>query len=499
MNVKSVEKTENFTVDLIVEVGQEEFEAAVEKVYKKNRGSISIPGFRKGKAPRKVIEGMYGTGVFYEDAFEDLYPAACEAAVTSEDLDIVAAPKVEVMDLGKNGFTFRAICTVRPAVEMADYKGIEAEKVLAAVTEEEVEKDLQVYIERASHLEPVDRPAEMGDTATIDYEGFEDGVPFVGGKGENYELALGSKAFIPGFEEKVVGMSAGEERDIELTFPAEYHAPELAGKGVVFHVKCQEVKAKVAPAIDDEFAKDVSEFDTLEEFKQSIKEKIVERNMAQSDMKFKQNLLDKLIEKVTIELPAPMVETQIDRFMDDYRARLEQQGISLEMYYSYLKIDEEKMRAELRPGAERQIRTQLALDGIAAAENVQITDEEIDEQFKQIAESMKTTQEEVEKMLPRNSFRRDMARDRALNIVSDNAKVKMIEATKEENGEISIQEVKADDEEAETEDKPAKKPRAKKTAAKTADGEAEGEEAAKKSTRKKKTDAEANDETKAEG
>jgi trigger factor len=420
MNVKSsIENKEKFSVELIVEVSPEEFEAAIERAYKKNRGSISVPGFRKGKAPRKVIEGMYGSGVFYQDAIEELYPQACEDAILSKNLDVVATPSIEIMDAGKDGFTFKADVTVRPEVTLENYKGLEANKVLATVTDESVEKELQTYVERATRLEAVERSAENGDTAVIDFEGFQNDIPFQGGKGENFELILGSKSFIPGFEDQVVGMAAGDEKEINVTFPEDYQAKELAGKPAKFKVK--------------------------------------------------------LAETVTIELPEPMVEAQIDRVMGDYKARLENQGITMEMYMAYMQMTEQKMRAELRAGAEKQIRTQLALDAVAKAENIQISDDEVLEEFKKIAESMNVSIEDVENVLSKDNFKRDLARDRAMNLVASLAKANLI--TEEEA--VKIEEVSKDEEDKE---KAPKKTRTKKAADKTDDGESEP----KKTTRKSK-------------
>ena len=266
MNVKSKENVENSAVELIIEVGAQEFEAALDKVYKKQRGSIAVPGFRKGKAPRKIIEGMYGSGVFYEDAIEELYPSAYAEAVEQEKLDVVAYPKVEVLEVGKDGFTFKAVVTVRPEAKIGTYKGLSAEKEAVAVTDEDIENELKPYVERATRLVNVEREAKMGDTVLLDFEGFDNGVPFEGGKAENHALELGSHSFVPGFEEGVVGLKPGDEKDIDVTFPEDYHA-DLAGKPVVFKIKVHEVKEPQAPVVDDEFAKDVSEFDTLEEFK----------------------------------------------------------------------------------------------------------------------------------------------------------------------------------------------------------------------------------------
>jgi trigger factor len=508
MNVKSVvENKEKYEVELTVEVGQEEFEAALDRVYKKSRNSISVPGFRKGKAPRKVIEGMYGSGVFYEDAVEDLYPSACEAAVKEQGLDPVAPPTVEVTELGKEGFTFKATVTVRPVVTLKEYKGLVADKVLPTVTDAAVDAELQQYVERATQLVAVDRAAAEGDTAVIDYEGLKDGVAFQGGTAKGYELGLGSHTFIPGFEEQVIGMKAGEEKDINLTFPEEYHAEDLAGQPVVFKVKCIEVKEKQAPAIDDEFAKDVSEFDTLAEFKADLKEKIIDRNMAQSEAKFRQALLAQLCDQIDIELPAAMIEAQIDKLLQNYAGRLEQQGISLETYLQYMQMSVDKIREDLRDPAVTQIKQQMALDAVVEAEKIEVSDEDVDAEVKKAAANMNVPYERIIEGLDFAGLKADLARDRAMDAVATAAKPNMI-AAEADNGEIKITEVTKEEVEAEKaekaekkaakkttkkseeaaegeEKKPARKPRAKKAAA-------EGEEAAapKKTTRKKKADAE---------
>ena len=484
MNVKSVEKKEDFTVELTVEVGEAEFEAGLEKAYKKNRGSISIPGFRKVKAPRKVIEGMYGAGVFYEDAVEELYPAACDEAVAQENLDIVAAPQVEIVSLEKTGFTFKATVTVRPEITLQQYKELEADKILATVNDEAVEQELQTYVERASTLEPVERAAENGDTANIDFEGFDEGVAFSGGKGENFDLVLGSGSFIPGFEEQVVGLSAGEEKEIHVTFPEEYQAPELAGKPVVFKVKVNEVKAKVIPELDDEFAKDVSEFETLEEFKKDLRAKIADRNMAQSEMRFKQALLDKLVAQVEIELPTAMVESHVDSMLEEYNGRLSQQGISMEAYLGYMNMTIETMREQLRPGAERQIKIQLALDAVVKAESIEIADETVEEEFQKMSDSMHVPLDQLKAVVSTKTIKQQMARDKALEVVTNAAKPHLVSA-EEAAAAVEVEEVKADEE------KPAKKTRAKKAPAKPEDSEA----APKKTTRKKKADAEEPEQT----
>ena len=503
MNVKSVvENKEKFQVELTIEVGQEEFEAGLDQAYRKSRGNISVPGFRKGKAPRKVIEGMYGAGVFYEDAVEEIYPQACQDAIVEKGLDFVAPPQVEILSLGKEGFTFKATVTVRPVVTLKQYKGLEADKVLPTVTETSVENELKQFVDRATQLEPVDRAAEMGDSMVMDYEGRKDGVPFDGGAAKDYELALGSHTFIPGFEEGVVGMKAGDEKTIDLTFPENYHAEDLAGKPVQFTVKCIEVKEKKVPTIDDEFAKDVSEFDTLAEFKDDLKQKIIDRNMAQSEAKFRQALLGQLCDQIDIELPEAMVNAQIDSLMNNYAARLEQQGISLEMYLQYMQMDMDKLRSDLKEPAEMQIKQQLALDAVVAAEGITVSDEDVDEEIKKAAANLNVPYERVIEGLDKNGLKVDLARDRAMATVAAEAKPHLITAD-EESGEIKVTEVTKDEPAEEKAEEKSKKTTRKKKTEETADGEEkkpaakktrakktteEGEEAPKKTTRKKKAE-----------
>lgn len=509
MNVKSVvENKEKYEVELTVEVGKEAFEAGLDQAYRKSRGSIMVPGFRKGKAPRKVIEGMYGAGVFYEDAVEALYPDAVKAAIEEKELDSVAPPKVEITDLGKDGFTLKAIVTVRPEITLKQYKGLEADKVLPTITDEAVDNELKQYIDRATQMLPVERAAQDGDSVVINYKGIKDGEAFEGGTAENYELPLGSHTFIPGFEEKLIGISAGQERDIDLTFPEDYHSQELAGQPVVFKVKCLEVKEKVVPEIDDEFAKDVSEFDTLAEFKDDLKQKIVDRNMAQSEAKFRQSLLALLCDQVDIQLPEAMIEATVDRLLENYAMRLEQQGITMEMYCSYMQTTVEKVREELREPAITQIKQQLSLDAVVAAEKIVITDADVDEEVKKAAANLNMPFERVVEGLDRDGLKEDLARDQAMNIVAAEAKPHLITA-EADDGEIKMTEVTREEveaqEKAETateektegkaeEKKPARKPRAKKAAP----AEEGGQEAPKKTTTRKKKTEEKPEEAKTE-
>ena len=331
MNVKSKETKENSAIELVIEVSAEEFEAAVEKVYRKNRSKIAVPGFRKGHAPRKIIEGMYGSNVFYEDAIEDVYPDAYSQAVEQEGLDPVAYPQIEIVEAGKDGLTFKATVTVMPEYKIGAYKGLPVAKEAVTVTDEDVENELKPYIQRATRLVTVDREAKEGDTVLIDFEGFDNGVAFEGGKGENYPLELGSHSFIPGFEEGLVGAKAGEDKELDVTFPEDY-TPELAGKPVVFKVKVHEVKEPQAPVVDDEFAKDVSEFDTLDAFKEDLGKKLKERREHAAEHAFEEAVTDALIGVLEVDLPQAMVDFRADNILREYAQRFESQGIPFQQY-----------------------------------------------------------------------------------------------------------------------------------------------------------------------
>ena len=434
MNVKSVvENKEKFQVELTIEVGQEEFEAGLDQAYRKSRGNISVPGFRKGKAPRKVIEGMYGAGVFYEDAVEEIYPQACQDAIVEKGLDFVAPPQGEILSLGKEGFTFKATVTVRPVVTLKQYKGLEADKVLPTVTETSVENELKQFVDRATQLEPVDRAAEMGDSMVMDYEGRKDGVPFDGGAAKGYELALGSHTFIPGFEEGVVGMKAGDEKTIDLTFPENYHAEDLAGKPVQFTVKCIEVKEKKVPTIDDEFAKDVSEFETLEEFKKSLGDKLLDSKTKSAQQEYENAVIEQLVGNMEADIPDAMVEVQLDKLMEDFSMRLSNQGMKMEDYLAMMGATPESMRASARPTAQRQVEVDLALTAVADAESITISDEELEEELKKIAEEYKLELDEVKRAIPVEDMKRDLRLRKASELVMAEAKVG--EAPKKEEAE----------------------------------------------------------------
>ena len=460
MNVKSVEKQEKSTVELVVEVSREEFEAAIDKVYKKQRGSINVPGFRKGHAPRKIIEGMYGSGVFYEDAINEVYPTAYAQAIEQEKLDAVAWPQVEIQDVGKEGFSFKAVVTVRPEVPLGESKGLSAEKDVAEVTDADLDGELKPFISRATRIVTVEREAKNGDTAVIDFEGFKDVVPFEGGKAEGYSLELGSGSFIPGFEEQVVGLKAGEEKEINVTFPADYQAEELAGAPVVFKVKVNEVKEKHEPVVDDEFAKDVSEFDTLADLKKDLGEKLKARREEQADRAFREAIMEQVIANMQVEIPDAMVDYQAEKLLNSYAQRITSQGIPFESYLSMMGMSMDDMKAQSAEAALHQVQHDLALGAVVKAENIEITDEELEEELKRLAGQYQMELDDVKKAVNADDVKADLAEKKASDLIFDSAKV----------GKA-----------------PAKKA-AKKTAKKAE--EAEGEEKPKKTTRKKKADDE---------
>ena len=430
MKVISAEKKEKSTVELTIQVEAEVFEAAVQAAYLKNRKNINVPGFRKGKAPRKIIEGMFGTGVFYEDAINDCYPAAYDAAVLEQNLDAVGYPQTEIVEVGPQGLTFKALVPVRPEVKLGQYKGLTATKAAVNVTEEDVDAELKPFIMRATRMVSVDREAKLNDTAVIDFKGFDNGEAFEGGEGYNYELKLGSGSFVPGFEEQIVGMKTGEEKDIDITFPEDYHA-DLAGKPVVFHVKVNEIKEPQEPVVDDEFAKDVSEFETLEAFRADLKAKLVERREAQVENMYQEAIRAQLIDNMECEIPDGMVEVQLDHMMDRYAANLQNQGISLEDYMQMMGMDVATLRATSREGAVRELQTQLALEAVAAAENIEVTDEEIEAEFTKLAEQYKLDVEMVKNAIAAADLKKDLLMTRANDLVMANAVVGEAEAKEE--------------------------------------------------------------------
>ena len=457
MNIKSNEKKENSAIELVIEVGAAEFDAAIDKVYNKQKKNIMLPGFRKGKAPRKMVEKMYGAEVFYEDAIEEAYPAAYEAALKETGIEPVAYPKLEIVEVGKEGFTFKALVTVKPEVTVKDYKGLVVAKPEVKVTAADIKNELKPYIDRASRLVSVDRKAKKGDTAVIDFEGFRDGVAFEGGKGEKYSLELGSGAFVPGFEDQVIGMKAGDEKDIDITFPEDY-TPELAGAAVVFKVKVHEVKERQEPTVDDEFAKDVSEFETLEEFKKDLGEKLKVRRQEQAERDFENAVVDALIEKMECEVPEAMVDYRADKMMEDYAMRMQSQGLPLEQYLQMMGISMDDLRAQAKTSAARSVRSGLALEAVAAAEKIEISDADVDAEIARMAEEYKIPEEQVRTAVNVDDLKKDLASKKALDLVKGAVKkpAKKTAAKKAETEETADA----------AEEQPAKKPAAKKKTAK---------------------------------
>ena len=427
MTVKNCEKLEKSQVALTVEVSAEEFEAAVEKAYQKMRKKINVPGFRPGKAPRKIIEGMYGAEVFFEEAINIAFPEAYEAAVKEQELQVVGYPSVEMVgECTKEGFTFKAVAPVYPEVTLGAYKGLSAPKDEVKVSAADVDERLKELADRNTRLVSVEREAKEGDTAVIDFEGFLDGKPFDGGKGENHSLELGSHSFVPGFEEQVIGMKAGDEKDIDITFPEDYHA-DLAGKAVVFKVKVREVKEKDVPAMDDEFAKDVSEFDTLKDLKADLKKKITEERQKAADRAFEEALMEQVAEGITADIPDAMVEAQCRQFLDNFKMQIAQQGIPYDQYMKMTGMDEAKLLEDAKEPATRQVRMDLAMAAIIKAENLEATDEDVEAEFQKMADQYGMDVEMVKKYLQPEQVKDQIVSQKAIAVVVDSA-----EATKPE-------------------------------------------------------------------
>ena len=473
MNVKSVEKQEKSAVELVIEIGGEEFEAAVQKAYLKQRGSITVPGFRKGKAPRKIIEAMYGSGVFYEDAINDLYPKAYADAVEQEKLDVVSWPNVEVQEVGKDGLTFKATVTVRPEVKLGEYKGLTAEKEEVKITDEDIDNELKPYINRATRMVTVEREAQNGDTVVIDFEGFKDGVPFDGGKAEGHSLELGSGSFIPGFEEQLVGTKAGDEKDVNVTFHEDYHAEELAGAPVVFKVKVHEVKEKQLPTLDDEFAKDVSEFDTLEDFKKDLAAKLTERREAQAKRAFEAAVLEQVMDNMTVEIPDAMVAYETDQMVEDMARRIQAQGISFEQYMAMTGMTMDIVRAQAGTAALERVRRDLALNAVVAAEGIEITDEDLEAEYKRLADEYHMELEQVKAAAPAEDVKKGLALQKAEQVIYDSAKAGKAPAKKKTTKKKA--EV-AEGEAAEGEEKPKRRRTTKKKTEEAPAEEAPAEE-----------------------
>lgn len=468
MTVKSCEKLEKSRVALTIETSAEEFEAAVNKAYLKMRGKINVPGFRVGKAPRKIIEKMYGAEVFYEEAVNIILPDAYEAAVKEQELNVVGYPEVELESCTKDGVVFKCTVAIYPEVKLGQYKGLEAPKAEVKVAAADVNARLKEMADRNSRLVSVDRAVKKGDTADIDFEGFDNGKAFDGGKGENFDLEIGSGSFVPGFEDQLIGMKAGEEKDIDITFPENY-TPELAGKPVIFHVKINEVKVKEVPAIDDEFAKDVSEFDTLKDLKADIKKKMTAERTEAAQRAFEDVLMAKVAEGVEAEIPTEMVELQAAQMTEGFKQQLASQGIPSDQYLKMTNTTEADFIKQAYGPAEQQVKMDLAVKAIIDAEKLDATDDEVEAEMKNVADKYGMDLDTVKKYLRPEEVKEQVIREKVIKVVADSAKAV---APAEEKAELEA--------EGEIVEKPAKKPAAKKTTKK-----AEGEEKAEKAPAKK--------------
>lgn len=423
MKLVSNEKTEQNTVTLKFTIAKDVFDAQTEKVYNRKKNKITIQGFRPGKAPRHMIEKIYGKGVFYEDALNDLLPGEYAEALKESGIKAVAQPEIDVESIDENGVLVVAKVTVKPEVEIEGYTGIALSKETVKVTEKEVEEELEnVRSRQGREIEVTDRPAKNGDTANIDYEGFADGVAFEGGKAEKQDLKLGSNTFIPGFEDQVIGHSVGDEFEIQVTFPTEYHAPELAGKDATFKIKLNGLKYTELPEVDDEFAKDVSEFDTLAEYKADLKAKIQKRKEAEADRVFEGKLADALVEKLEVALPEAMVNAEAENMLRDYDMNLRQNGLDLKTYLKYTGKELNDLREDFKPRAEKQLKLRLALERIAQKENLSVTEEEIEKEIADLAAAYNMSADDVKAYVAKEDLENDLLSRKAMDLVKSTAK-----------------------------------------------------------------------------
>ena len=421
-----VEKLEHNMAKLTIEVSAEELEKALQGAYNKQKKNISIPGFRKGKVPRQIIEKMYGPEVFYDDAANQLIPEAYGKVYDEEDLEIVSQPKIDIVQIEKGKpFIFTAEVALKPEVTLGEYKGLKVEKISNRVTQKEIDAKLAEEQEKnARTVSVTDRPVQDKDEVVLDYEGFVDGVAFEGGKGENYPLTIGSGSFIPGFEDQLIGANLEEEKEVRVTFPEEYHAKDLAGKDAVFKCTVHEIKVKELPELDDEFASDVSEFETLDAFKADIKAKIKEQKIAEGKRKQEDKAVEEAVANAQMDIPDAMIDTEVRQMANDFAQRLQQQGLTMDQYFQFTGMTAEKMTEELKPQALKRIQTRLVLEAIVKAENIEISDEKIDEEIQKMAESYKMEAEKLKEFMGENEKKQmklDMAVQEAVTFLVENA------------------------------------------------------------------------------
>jgi len=436
MTLTKSEKIEGSKYELQFKIEPDVFEAAINRSYRKNIGKINVPGFRLGKAPRSIVEKMYGKGFFYEDAINELLPENYEEAVRTAGIEPVGRPEFDVVSIDENGLVLKAVVYVKPEIEIEGYKGIEATKVPVVVTDDEVDHEIEHVRERnAREIDITDRPAENGDIVNIDYEGLIDGVPFDGGADKSHILKLGSGYFIPGFEDQIVGHSICDEFDVNVTFPEKYHDNKLAGKSAVFKVKLNSIKHEELPALDDEFAKDVSEFDTLDEYRADMKAKITERKEKSADAAVEVQLIDRLVEIVKGDIPEPYYEAETENILRDYDLRMRSQGLDLNTYLKYTGQTLVQLRAQMRPTAIRQVKTRLALEKIAEIENIEVSDEEVEAEFSRMASLYSVELEKVKEALSAEDIKADLRLKKAIELVKAAAVV--TEKQPEDNNEAS--------------------------------------------------------------
>ena len=424
-----VEELGKSMVKLTIEVAADEFEKAMETAYQKNKNKLSVQGFRKGKAPRAMIEKMYGAGIFYEDAANEVIPAAYEKAAVESGLDIVSRPEIDIVQVEKGKeFIFTAEVAVKPEVTLGKYKGVTVEKTDVAVTDEEIDAELnRVREQNARILTVEDRPVADNDEVVIDFEGFVDGVPFAGGKGEDYKLVIGSHSFIDTFEEQLIGKNIGEEVDVNVTFPTEYHAEELAGKPALFKVKIKAITAKELPELDDEFAVDVSEFDTLAEYKEDIKKNLLEKKGKEAKFAKEDKVVDAIIEKATMEIPDAMIDTQTRQMAEEYAQRLQMQGLNLEQYFKFTGMNANSFMENLKPQALKRIQCRLVLEAVVKAENIEVSEEELDKEFETMAQNYRMEKDKLIELVgekEKEQIKMDIAVQKAVDFVRDAAKEK---------------------------------------------------------------------------
>ncbi len=422
--MSTVEKTEKNVVTFEFSITGDEFKAAIEKAYRQNVGKINIQGFRRGKAPRHIIERYYGSEVFYEDAINIALPDAYDKAIDEQNIEAIAQPEIDVKDISKEtGVVFTAKVAVKPEFELGEYKGVKVQKVIHRTTEKEINGEIEKIRERNARLVTVeDRAAKLDDTVNIDFEGFADGVAFEGGKGENFDLKLGSGQFIPGFEDQLVGKSTGEETEVNVTFPTEYHSEDLKGKDAMFKVKINAIKTQELPELDDEFVKDATEFETLDELKADIKVKFEEHAARNAEIEADNKLYEALINKMTADIPEIMYESKIDEMVRDFEMRLSQQGLNLEMYLTYTNMDMTAFRKTFEEQAQKQVKVRLALEKIAELENVEISDAQVDEEINKMAEQYNLTADKIKAIVSPKAIKSDLKVAEASKIVKDSAK-----------------------------------------------------------------------------